>query len=114
MKESWKYLLKQLLGSSLEKVIYEWISIFIECAALLMQQGFFSVKLIIIFFSNNADWFRKLLTAAETYSNSFNTQLILLRRVEYFPLLTGWKAHLNAFEMMQTSLRLAAFLTSAV
>lgn len=38
MKEGWKYLLKQLLGSSLEKAIYEFISIFIECALLLMQQ----------------------------------------------------------------------------
>lgn len=51
--------------------------------------GVFFCKANYYFFSNNADWFRKLLTAAETYSNSFNTQLILLRRVEYFPLLTG-------------------------
>lgn len=38
MKEGSKYLLKQLLSSGLEKVIYELISIFIECAVLLNQQ----------------------------------------------------------------------------
>lgn len=39
---------KQLLGSSLEKVFYELISIFIECAVLFMQQVN-SIKLIIFF-----------------------------------------------------------------